>query len=284
MIPIFSKLATVLCLFLTPVRLAAEDSVGNTPKSGGGAVASSYVLKPNDVVSLSVFNEPSLSSKTRILQTGEAMFPLLGPVKVAGMSIASAMETLRSLYDADYLVEPKLTLTVDEYALQQVLVLGAVRSAGQVPIPTSGKLDVAAALAAAGGLSDIADPNRISLERASGGIIQFSFSGLQRGNQVQLVPGDRIIVKESQFLNKSVTFVGQVKSPGSVAFPMNGDLDIVTAVAKVGGFTEMANPKKTSINRKGKVIVVNVKEMSSKGGELFRLEPDDIITVPERLF
>jgi protein involved in polysaccharide export with SLBB domain len=92
------------------------------------------------------------------------------------------------------------------------------------------------------------------------------------------------VVRESQFLNKSVTFVGQVRSPGAVAFPLNGNLDIVTAVARVGGFTEMANPKKTSINRKGRVIVINVREMSSTGGSLFKLEPDDIITVPERLF
>lgn len=85
-------------------------------------------------------------------------------------------------------------------------------------------------------------------------------------------------------MNKSVTFVGQVRTSGSISFPMDGDLDIVTAVARVGGFTDLANPKKVNVNRKGVIIVVDVKDMSSKGAKIFKLQPDDIITVPERLF
>jgi polysaccharide biosynthesis/export protein len=270
--------AAFLCLFSFVFCLMAEATDEKT------AERSSYVLKPNDVVALSVFNEASLSSQTRILQTGEAMFPLVGSVKIAGLTISAAMEKLRALYDADYLVDPKLTLSVDEYAVQQVLVLGAVRAAGQIPIPPSGKLDMAAAIAAAGGLSETADADQISLERADGGSGVYTLAGIERGKKVQLSPGDRVIVKESRFVNQSVTFVGEVRSRGSVAFPMDGQLDIVTAIARAGGFTELANPRKTSINRKGRVIVVDVREMASKGGALFKLEPDDIITVPERLF
>lgn len=273
-----------LLYLIVALFISLSGSLTAEKDSAGEVDVSSYVLKANDKVSLTVFNEGALSSQTRILQTGEAMFPLIGPVKIAGLSINAAMETLRALYDADYLVNPKLTLTVDEYAVQQVLVLGAVRAAGQVAIPASGRLDLVAAIAAAGGLSDAADPNQILLERAAGGSSQFSFAGIEKGNQVMLAPGDRIMVKESRFLNQSVTFVGQVRAPGSIAFPLNGELDIVMAVARVGGFTDLANPRKTSINRKGRVIVVDVKEMSSKGGSLFKLEPEDIITVPERLF
>ena len=245
---------------------------------------SSYVLKPNDVVRLAVFNEVALSCQTRVLQTGEAMFPLIGPVKVAGFTLSDAIEKIRALYDADYLVDPKLTLTVDEYALQQVSVLGSVKAPGEIPIPSSGKLDMAAAIATAGGLTDTADPSHISLTRSDGGSSVFSLSGIERGNKVPLAPGDRIIVAQSRFVNQSVTFVGEVRNRGSVPFPMNGDLDIVTAIARAGGFSEVANPKKTSVNRKGKVIVVDVKELSAKGVNIFKLEPDDIITVPERLF
>ncbi|MEY3897736.1 MAG: hypothetical protein RLZZ214_3257, partial [Verrucomicrobiota bacterium] len=134
-------------------------------ESGDAGVAetSSYVIKANDVIRLAVFNEPALSSQTRVLQTGEAMFPLIGPVKIAGLSMTDSIEKIRALYDADYVVEPKVTLTVDEYALQQVSILGAVKSPGQSPIPTSGKRDLSAAIATAGGLSESADPASISL-------------------------------------------------------------------------------------------------------------------------
>jgi len=269
------------------VLLSLADSPAETkPETKAVRIVevSSYVLKPNDVVALAVFNEASLSSQTRILQTGEAMFPLLGPVKISGLTISDAMEKLRALYDADYLVDPQLTLTVDDYAVQQVLVLGAVRASGQVPIPSSGRLDMAAAIAAVGGLSETADPNQISLERANGTTSQFTFSAIERGNKVPLSPGDRILVKESRFVGKEVTFIGEVRNRGAVPFPADGELDIVAAIARVGGFTELANPRKTSINRKGRVIVVDVRAMSSRGGTMFKLEPDDIITVPQRFF
>lgn len=260
------------------VGLSAE-TVEDKPIEG-----SSYVIHPNDVVALSVFNEPSLTTQTRVLQTGEAMFPLLGPVRVTGLALSDAMEKLRALYDADYLVDPILTLTVEEYAVRQILVLGAVQAAGQIPVPSSGTLDLAAAIAAAGGMSPSADPNRISLVRADGSTASFTVSALERGIKVQLSPGDRITVMESRFAGASVTFIGQVGRPGAVAFPVNGDLDIVTAVAQAGGLTQLANPRRVSINRKGRVIVLDVREMSSRGATLFKLEPDDIITVPERIF
>jgi polysaccharide export outer membrane protein len=267
-----------VCGYLFVSHLSAES------RERGVAETSSYVIKPNDVIRLSVFDEPALSSQTKVLQTGEAMFPLIGPVKVAGLSMSDSMEKIRALYDADYVVEPKVTLTVDEYAVQQVSILGAVKSPGQIPIPASGTLDLSVALATAGGLSESADPASISLERANGQPAVLSLSAVQRGAKIQLAPGDRIIVAESRFLNKSVTFVGQVRTSGSISFPMDGDLDIVTAVARVGGFADLANPRKVSVNRKGVIIVVDVKDMTSKGAKIFKLEPDDIITVPERLF
>lgn len=248
------------------------------------AETSSYVIKANDVIRLAVFNEPALATQTKVLQTGEAMFPLIGPVKIAGLSMSDSIEKIRALYDADYVVEPKVTLTIDEYALQQVSILGAVRSPGQIPIPVSGKLDLSAAIATAGGLSESADPASLSLERANGQVSVYSLTAIQRGSKIQLSPGDRIIVGESRFLNKTVTFVGQVRTGGSIPFPMDGELDIVTAVARAGGFTDMANAKKVSVNRRGEIIVVDVKDMSSKGAKMFKLEPDDIITIPERLF
>lgn len=274
--PFVFCIAILSVVFARP--LAAE------PSEVSAAETSSYVIKPNDVIRLAVFNEPSLSSQTKVLQTGEAMFPLIGPVKIAGLSLSDSIEKIRALYDADYVVEPKVTLTVDEYAVQQISILGAVKSPGQIPIPNSGKLDLSAAIATAGGLTESADPASISLERASGQLSVFSLSTVQRGAQVQLSPGDRIIVGESRFLNQTVTFVGQVRSGGSIALPMDGELDIVTAVARAGGFTDLANPRKVSVNRKGQIIVVDVKDMSSKGVNMFKLQPDDIITVPERLF
>jgi protein involved in polysaccharide export with SLBB domain len=46
----------------------------------------------------------------------------------------------------------------------------------------------------------------------------------------------------------------------------------------------VANQKKVSINRKGKLTTVDVKEMTDRGDKPYYLQPDDIVTVPERFF
>ena len=245
---------------------------------------SSYVLKANDVVKLAVFDEPDLLSQTKILQTGEAVFPLIGAVRIGGLPIRSATAKIRDLYGADYLVDPKVTLTVDEYGVLYVSVSGAVADPGQVPIPASGKLDMSAAIATAGGVLPTADLSRISLVRADGTTADFALADLKKAASIQLGAGDRVIVNESRFINKAVTFVGEVRNRGSVAFPLDGKLDLVTAIARAGGFSELANPRKVSVNRRGHVTVHDVKEMTTRGDTPFRLEPDDIITVAERLF
>lgn len=246
--------------------------------------AQSYLLKANDVVRLAVFDETDLSTQTRILQTGEAVFPLVGAVRIGGLTIRDATSKVRDLYAADYLVDPKVTLTVDDYAQQLVSVLGAVGSPGQFPIPQSGRLDVASAIASAGGLGPTADAERISVVRADGTTSVFALASLERGRRVQLGVGDRVIVGESRFLNQSVTLVGEVKSKGLVSFPLDGKLDVVAAIARAGGFTDLANPRKVTVNRGGNVMLLDVREMSEKGAKPFRLEPNDIICVPERLF
>jgi len=268
----------MLPLVALAAALNAEPSVLRTVES------SSYVLTANDVVQLAVFKEPDLAVQTKFLQTGEAVLPLVGVVKIGGLSISEATEKVRALYAADYFVDPKVTLTVTEYAVQQVSVLGAVTSSGQIPFPASGRLDVAAAIATAGGLTPNADPEKISLVRANGSTSHLSLRSIEHGAQIQLKAGDRIIVSESRYLNQSVTFVGEVRNRGPVSFPIDGELDLVTAIARAGGFTALANPKKVSVNRKGKVSVIDVREMSGRGAKLFQLEPSDIVTIPERLF
>ena len=244
-----------------------------------------YVLRPNDTISLAVYQEPDLSVAVRILKTGEASFPLIGSVKVGGLTVAAAAAKIRELYASDYLVDPKLSLTVNEYATEFISVIGAVKNPGQFPIPVSGHLDLASAMATAGGLAENADPNGIQLVRAAGATSSFSIDSIQGASgRVQLATGDRIIVNQSAFVGKTVTVLGQVGKPGPVAFPLKGKLDLVNAIAFAGGLTELSNPKKVTINRKGTVTVVDFKVISQRGDRPFLLQPDDVVTVAERIF
>lgn len=259
------------------------------PWQGGMAAEKqddTYVLRANDVIRLDVYDEPDLSGAVRILKTGHASFPLIGSLEVAGMSVITAGEKIRKLYDKDYLVDPKLTLTVQEYATEYISVIGSVRNPGQIPMPISGNLDLASVMATAGGLADNADSNGILLVRATGTTATYSIASIVSGpnGRVKLEAGDRIIVNQSAFVGKSLTILGQVGRQGPLAFPISGKLDLISAVAAAGGLTELANPKKITVNRKGRVITLDYKEISQRGDQPFLLQPDDIVTVPERLF
>jgi polysaccharide biosynthesis/export protein len=270
-IPGFLRL--MLFLLLTATAFGAEKD------------DATYILRPNDTIRLAVYEEPDLSVQVRILKTGEASFPLIGSVEVGGLSVTAAASRIRELYAKDYLVDPKLTLTVDEYATEFISVIGSVKSPGQIPMPVSGRLDLASAMATAGGLAENADANNIQLVRASGTTSNFSMSSIEGASgRIQLAAGDRIIVNQSAFVGKSLTVLGQVGKPGPVAFPLNGRLDLVNAIALAGGLTELANPKKVTINRKGTVTVVDFKVISQRGDRPLMLQPDDVITVAERLF
>ena len=244
-----------------------------------------YTLRPNDTIRLAVYEEADLSVQVRILKTGQASFPLIGSVEVGGLSVVAAATKIRELYAKDYLVDPKLTLTVDEYATEFISVIGAVKIPGQIPMPVSGRLDLASAMATAGGLAENADANGIQLVRASGTTSNFSMSSISGvSGRIQLEAGDRLIVNQSAFVGKTMTVLGQVGKPGPIAFPLNGRLDLVNAIAMAGGLTELANPKKVTISRKGNVTTVDFKAISQRGDRPFLLQPDDVVTVAERLF
>jgi len=282
-IPIFCSLKTIIrhtgffCLLISVIT--------STAAFAGAARDEGYVLRPNDTIRLAVYEEVDLSVQVRILKTGQASFPLIGSVQVGGLSVPVAAAKIRDLYAKDYLVDPKLTLTVDDYATEFISVIGSVKSPGQIPMPVSGHLDLASAMATAGGLAVDADANGIQLVRASGATSTYSMDSIEGASgRVQIEPGDRIIVNQSAFVGKTVAVLGQVGKPGPLMFPVDGKLDLVNAVALAGGLTELANPKKVSINRKGKVTEIDFKAVSQHGDHPFLLEPGDVVTVAERLF
>lgn len=240
-------------------------------------------LKPNDAIRVEVFNEPDLTASTKILKSGEVVLQFIGPVKIAGLSVAEANEKIRALYEKDYLVDPKLTLTVVSYSQDVISVNGAVGSGGQFPYPQNGKLDLASALAMAGGTTKDADTRGVTVTRASGGSSSFSIAN-NGGSSVPIQPGDQITVKRSNYADKVAYVFGQVRRPGPVSFPPSGRLTLIEAVAMAGNYTELGNAKSVKINRNGKVSEVNLREMTEKGSEDFLLLPEDKITVPDRIW
>jgi polysaccharide export outer membrane protein len=89
-----------------------------------------YVLSPGDELSLSVLGVEKLNGKFRITQTGFVSFPLIGPVKLGGLTEIQATEALRTKL-REMLREPEFSLSVTDYVGSYVSVLGAVTTPGK---------------------------------------------------------------------------------------------------------------------------------------------------------
>ena len=126
-----------------------------------------YVLQPLDLLRIVVFQEPDLLREVRISQESTINLPLIGSIELAGKSVRQAEEIIRARYDADYLKNPQITITVLEYTPLTVRVLGAVNKAGEVAFTPEQPMDLVEAVARAGGHSRLADLRRVRLTRPS---------------------------------------------------------------------------------------------------------------------
>lgn len=164
-----------------------------------------YVIVPDDLINMSVFGEMDLSTQAHVSKNGYITFPLIGSIHVAGNTVDQITHEITQLYAKDYLVNPQVTIVVQEYAVQRVTILGQVQRPGTVDIPSNGQFDVLAAIAMAGGYTRIANPSRISVRRNVNGvdvILQVNGNHLaQDKNQkpFYIQPGDTITVSESMF-------------------------------------------------------------------------------------
>src|SRR5204863_7019216 len=77
---------------------------------------SGYVLSPNDQVAIEVFGDEDFCANGRLSADGNLSLPLLGSVRLSGLTLNQAAAKLTELYGRDYLVNPKVNVTLAAYA------------------------------------------------------------------------------------------------------------------------------------------------------------------------
>lgn len=150
-----------------------------------------YKLGADDVISISVFDEPDLSLReARVSSTGTIAMPLIGQVNVKGLSIAQAEQAIYDLYLGDYLKKPDITITIVEY--RQFYVNGEVSKPGGYSYREG--MTVQRAITLAGGFTERASRSKILLVRENSNGMPTT---VDLTTSVQ--PGDVITVEESFF-------------------------------------------------------------------------------------
>jgi protein involved in polysaccharide export with SLBB domain len=194
----------------TPGTAASQSVTTSTSRAAapmaGVSAPAGYTLTAGDQVAVEVFGEEDLRTSGRLNPEGNLSVPLLGSIHLAGLTLTQAVSKLTELYRRDYLVNPKINVTLLSYARRRFTILGQVGKPGVIDMPDSNPegIDLLEAIAMAGGYTRIAAPERITVRRhnANGDqVLKVNAKRFTKGNGGGFLvePGDTITVGESIF-------------------------------------------------------------------------------------
>ena len=247
-------------------------------------VASSTALRlgTGDLIELSVYGVPELSTKARVGSNGDIYLPLIDYVHVDGLTQEEAQELIeKRLADGGFVNSPHVTLFVDEYSSQAVSVLGQVGHPG--PYPVLGERRLYDLISLAGGLTDRAGKTVIITHRDQPDkpikvVLSEGLSDTAESN-VTIQPGDTVVVQRAGI----VYIVGDVGHPTGVVMD-NDHLTVLQAIALAGGTNKTAKLNGARILRHTQNGVVEtpiqLKQILQAKKADQQLFADDILFVP----
>jgi len=164
-----------------------------------------YLLQAGDLVEIKVYKEDDMSRTLRISTNGSVTFPLIGNIKIAGLTVSGAEQKMENALQA-YLKTPSVSFLIKEYANKAVYVLGQVKKPSSISIMPEKAMTLLEAITSAGGFTDVAAISKVKILREENGVqksIEVDVSQITKeGNKqydVPLKPSDVIYVPQSLF-------------------------------------------------------------------------------------
>lgn len=239
-----------------------------------------YVIGAGDVVRIQVFQSPDLTVEARVSENGVISYPLLGVIKIGGMSTTEAERLISTrLRQGNFLQNPQVTLNVLQFRSQQVSVLGNVNKPGRYPLETTG-MRLSEVLSMAGGITPNGADEVVLMTNRGGRVQRIEvdlvdmFSSGDLSKDVPLQAGDVI------YVNRAPQFYvyGQVQKPGM--YPLDRGMTVAQAIAKGGGLTLRGTDRGVRVHRRYGNRTVQVLEPKLDDS----IQPDDLIFVRESIF
>jgi polysaccharide export outer membrane protein len=256
------------------------------PAGQAEAVTASYIIGPNDLLSINVFKVPELNTTVRVAGDGTIALPLLGTIRVEGMNQNQLEKKLAAMLDERYLQNAQVSVFIREYKSKTVSVVGAVTRPGDYEL--LGKKNLLQVISMAGGVTNLASGQVVVIRSDKSEAIdlkELMIKGSQSLN-VFLMPGDIVNIPFEEYLEVHV--LGQVRNPGLVRLKMSGSCTLIKAIAQAGGFTEHARKSSILVSRplESNEIKIKVDARKILRGRRsdFILKHGDVIHVPESLF
>lgn len=206
------------------------------------------VLGPGDEADVTVYGAPDLSGHTRVGADGNISMPLIGYVRVAGLSSSEAETAIENqLRQSNIVNDPRVSVFVKEYTNSGISVAGEVAKPGFYSALGPHRLfDV---LQAAGGPTDKAASKVVISHRDQTDSTTLALSknpAEMAVSNVVLQPGDTVVVPKAGI----VYVLGEVTRPGGYVMNSTGGITVMQIVAVAGGPTHMASAGKTRLLRR----------------------------------
>ena len=258
-------LSTLLALTLFSIPCQAQD----------------YRVGEGDVLKISVYDNPDLEKTVRVSGEGAIVLPLIGEVEVGDLTVSAVTGRITDLLADGYLINPYVSVFVEEFRSKKAIILGEVNRPGLYEI--SGDITFLEMISKAEGFTKTAGNQAFIKRRLKPGqetpeTIRIDLKDfVERGDtsvNVGVEDGDSIYIKKARLYYVS----GEVKSPD--AYKWEHDMTIIKAITYASGFTAKASARNVKIIRKidGEEKVMLRAKMDEP------VLPDDVIVVPESFF
>jgi polysaccharide biosynthesis/export protein len=238
-----------------------------------------YVLGAADVIHITVFQNPDLTSDVRVSEAGTISFPLIGNVRVVGLTLSQAEEAIsKRLVAGHFVAQPQVNILPQLIRGSQVTVVGHVNRPGRYPLETT-NTRVSDVLAEAGGIDPLGSDKIVLIGTRDGIVIHKTLEvqslfakGSEQDEQVH--GGDTVYLA-----HEDVFYVyGEVRNPG--VFRLTQNMTVMQGLAVGGGPTSRGSQRhirmyRQNDNGSAKEIELHV---------LDPLQPNDVIYVGEGLF
>jgi polysaccharide export outer membrane protein len=276
----------LLCILLAALCSGAWPvHAQNAPGAEAQLTRADLPLKigSGDMLDISVFETPELSTKVRVSNDGNVLLPLIGVLHLGGMTVDQAVTEIRAkLTTGKYVNDPQVTVLISEYATQGVSVLGEVKKPGIYPATGTHRLDDYLSMAEgltqyAGARASITHRNAPDAPEIAS--ISNTLNPKPGGNPV-IQSGDTIFVPKAG----EIFVVGDVVKPGGFLMDHDEQVTIIQALALAQGASQAAALERSRILRKTSTgreeIRVNLKKILAMKEQDVPLRDNDILFIP----
>lgn len=165
---------------------------------------SSGVIGRMDNVEIRVFREDDLTTRGQLSSDGTISMPLIGAIRIQGLTTDQAAAVITRRLADGYLVKPEVNVSIEARIRRTITVLGQAQRPGVFELPAHRQLTLVEAIGMAGGVTRIGNPKKISLKHLAGGASSVETINLTeitagQGHDIPLRDGDVITIPESLF-------------------------------------------------------------------------------------